>query len=127
MPRSFNSYKRQQRQQQLQRVATAAGDEHDAEDAQQTYELVAEQQQQQQQPLGAAVYEFQASEGDDNAAAAVSEAVVLRWPVLVVAPTSVLDNWVLEFSKWGLFKVGTSGLKYMESLVEVICISGARV
>jgi SNF2 family DNA or RNA helicase len=29
----------------------------------------------------------------------------MRWPVLVVAPTSVLDNWVLEFSKWGLFKV----------------------
>jgi hypothetical protein len=80
LPRSFNSYKRQQRQLQ-------------------------QQQLQQQQQEGADTYDFQDSDGDD-AAAAGNEAVVLRWPILVVAPTSVLDNWVAEFSKWGLFKVG---------------------
>eukprot|EP00879_Flechtneria_rotunda_P017956 GHRR01018820.1.p1 GENE.GHRR01018820.1~~GHRR01018820.1.p1 ORF type:complete len:1037 (+),score=418.95 GHRR01018820.1:777-3887(+) len=27
------------------------------------------------------------------------------WPLLVVAPTSVLDNWMREFGMWGWFKV----------------------
>lgn len=30
---------------------------------------------------------------------------VVRWPALVVAPTSVLDNWIREFNMWGHFKV----------------------
>lgn len=29
----------------------------------------------------------------------------IRWPVLVVCPTSVLDNWMRELNMWGTFKV----------------------
>lgn len=29
----------------------------------------------------------------------------IRWPVLVVCPTSVLDNWMRELDMWGTFKV----------------------
>jgi SNF2 family DNA or RNA helicase len=31
-----------------------------------------------------------------------------RWPLLVVAPSSVLDNWQREFQRWGNFRVGVT-------------------
>lgn len=39
---------------------------------------------------------------DDDVEAAGS---TIRWPILVVCPTSVLDNWVRELNMWGTFKV----------------------
>jgi len=42
-------------------------------------------------------------EGDDDAA---GSACVVRWPLLVCCPTSLIENWEREFDMWGCFKVG---------------------
>lgn len=51
--------------------------------------------------------EGEEEEGQEEEEEEVEDAgSTIRWPVLVVCPTSVLDNWMRELDMWGTFKVG---------------------
>jgi hypothetical protein len=79
LPRSFAAFRRQhQRQQRRQLCAQDSGG--DSDDG--------------------------GGSGDEEGCEAVEDAnSSIRWPVLVVCPTSVLDNWMRELNMWGTFKV----------------------
>jgi hypothetical protein len=83
LPRSFAAFRRQRQQARQQR--TQLRDDFNDSDSN-------------SDSLGRA-----AAAGEDDAEDAGSS---VRWPVLVVCPTSVLDNWMRELNMWGTFKVG---------------------
>jgi len=50
----------------------------------------------------------------------------IRWPVLVVCPTSVLDNWMRELNMWGTFKVCACS-KAQCLIFHSLCVQAAEI
>jgi SNF2 family DNA or RNA helicase len=86
LPRSFAAFRRQRQQERQQR--TQLRDDRDDSD---------------NDLLGHDAAAAGGGGGGDGDAEDAGSSV--RWPVLVVCPTSVLDNWMRELNMWGTFKV----------------------
>jgi hypothetical protein len=82
LPRSFAAFRRQRQHQRQQRRQLCAHDSGSSSG-----------------DGGGSGADEDCGTVDDDAGSSI------RWPVLVVCPTSVLDNWMRELNMWGTFKV----------------------